>query len=63
MQGTGQGAAFNKEETQVSYFRLSQENKTFPSQDEEGNVFGSVVVTLPDGRIQTTNYNADFYDG
>jgi hypothetical protein len=41
----------------------ARENKTFPAQDEEGNVFGSVVASLPDGRIQTTNYNADFYDG
>merc|ERR1719244_1441621 len=32
-------------------------------QDADGNVVGEVVVALPDGRIQTTNYNADFYDG
>merc|ERR1712123_359907 len=41
------GAAFSKKEIQ----------------DEEGNVVGEVVVALPDGRVQTTNYNADFYEG
>jgi len=41
------GASFNKKEVQ----------------DEQGNIVGEVVVSLPDGRIQTTNYNADFYDG
>merc|ERR1712123_75703 len=33
------------------------------SQDERGNVIGEVVVSLPDGRVQTINYNADHYDG
>jgi len=42
-----QDSAFNKKETQ----------------DDNGNVFGEVVVSLPDGRIQTTNYNAHYYDG
>ena len=32
-------------------------------QDGDGNIVGEVVVALPDGRIQTTQYNADFYDG
>ena len=32
-------------------------------QDADGNIVGEVVVALPDGRIQTTQYNADFYDG
>merc|ERR1711892_985437 len=40
-------AAFSKKETQ----------------DERGNVIGEVVVSLPDGRVQTINYNADHYDG
>merc|ERR1711892_1618167 len=47
VQDSRHGGAFTKKETQ----------------DNQGNVFGSVVVNLPDGRIQTTNYNADFYDG
>merc|ERR1719244_2551537 len=33
------------------------------SQDENGNVLGEVVVNLPDGRVQKTNYNADYKDG
>ena len=32
-------------------------------QDDQGNVLGEVIVSLPDGRIQTTNYNAHYYDG
>merc|ERR1711892_533831 len=47
LQSSGQDAAFKKKEIQ----------------DNKGNVFGEVVVALPDGRVQTTNYNADFYDG
>jgi len=33
------------------------------TQDDQGNVLGEVIVSLPDGRIQTTNYNAHYYDG
>merc|ERR1712106_85049 len=29
------------------------------SQDSNGNVIGSFVIALPDGRIQTTKYTAD----
>merc|ERR1711892_934957 len=47
LQSSGQDAAFKKIEIQ----------------DDKGNVYGEVVVALPDGRVQTTNYNADFYDG
>jgi len=32
-------------------------------QDERGNIKGEVIVSLPDGRIQTTNYRAEFYTG
>merc|ERR1712011_82229 len=33
------------------------------SQDAEGKVIGSFVIALPDGRIQTTTYTADHYNG
>ena len=29
------------------------------SRDEKGNVQGTFVISLPDGRIQTTTYTAD----
>ena len=29
------------------------------SQDDKGNVQGTFVISLPDGRIQTTTYTAD----
>ena len=32
-------------------------------QDEGGNISGEVVVALPDGRIQTTTYSADYDKG
>merc|ERR1711892_153514 len=47
-------------------YGVKQEQGTFTKkeqQDEAGNVIGEVVVPLPDGRIQTTNYNPHFYDG
>merc|ERR1711874_80605 len=33
------------------------------SQDANGNVIGSFVIALPDGRIQTTKYTADHVVG
>merc|ERR1719331_2111070 len=33
------------------------------SQNAEGVVQGKVVIALPDGRIQTTSYTADHYNG
>merc|ERR1712106_1152029 len=33
------------------------------SQDQYGNVQGSFVIALPDGRIQTTKYTADHGNG
>merc|ERR1712215_237801 len=33
------------------------------SQDSNGNVQGSFVIALPDGRIQTTKYTADHVGG
>ena len=57
------GAAFSKKEAQVSSTFIYSIQINSNHQDEEGNVVGEVVVALPDGRVQTTNYNADFYDG
>ena len=37
--------------------------KKTESQDASGNVAGSFVIALPDGRIQTTTYTADHYNG
>ena len=37
--------------------------KKTESQDANGNVLGSFVIALPDGRIQTTTYTADHYNG
>ena len=37
--------------------------KKAESQDAEGNVAGSFTIALPDGRIQTTTYTADHYNG
>merc|ERR1739842_218728 len=37
--------------------------KKTESQDAEGKVIGSFVIALPDGRIQTTTYTADHYNG
>merc|ERR1712027_115672 len=37
--------------------------KKTESQDAEGKVVGSFVIALPDGRIQTTTYTADHYNG
>merc|ERR1711913_216884 len=33
------------------------------TQDAEGKVVGSFTIALPDGRIQTTTYTADHYNG
>merc|ERR1712106_719939 len=33
------------------------------TQDAEGKVAGSFTIDLPDGRIQTTTYTADHYNG
>ena len=33
------------------------------TQDAAGNVGGSFTIALPDGRIQTTTYTADHYNG
>ena len=33
------------------------------TQDAEGKVAGSYTIALPDGRIQTTTYTADHYNG
>ena len=32
-------------------------------QDADGNVVGSFVIALPDGRVQTVTYTADHYNG
>ena len=32
-------------------------------QDADGNVVGSFVIALPDGRVQTVAYTADHYNG
>merc|ERR1711951_336168 len=37
--------------------------KKTETQDAQGNVQGSFVIALPDGRIQTTTYTADHYNG
>merc|ERR1719432_239770 len=37
--------------------------KKAESQDANGNVAGSFTIALPDGRIQTTTYTADHYNG
>merc|ERR1719192_1149041 len=37
--------------------------KKAESQDASGNVAGSFTIALPDGRIQTTTYTADHYNG
>merc|ERR1719479_467065 len=37
--------------------------KKTETQDASGNVAGSFVIALPDGRIQTTTYTADHYNG
>merc|ERR1712032_1092533 len=37
--------------------------KKTESQDGNGVVTGSFVIALPDGRIQTTTYTADHYNG
>merc|ERR1712142_1371007 len=37
--------------------------KKAESQDADGNVAGSFTIALPDGRIQTTTYTADHYNG
>merc|ERR1712184_31631 len=37
--------------------------KKTESQDGNGAVTGSFVIALPDGRIQTTTYTADHYNG
>ena len=37
--------------------------KKTESQDSAGNVAGSYTIALPDGRIQTTSYTADNYNG
>ena len=37
--------------------------KKAESQDAYGNVAGSFTIALPDGRIQTTTYTADHYNG
>merc|ERR1719385_537280 len=37
--------------------------KKTETQDAQGNVAGSFVIALPDGRIQTTTYTADHYNG
>ena len=37
--------------------------KKAESQDAYGNVAGSYTIALPDGRIQTTTYTADHYNG
>ena len=37
--------------------------KKTETQDAQGNVQGSFVIALPDGRIQTTAYTADHYNG
>merc|ERR1712168_1532708 len=37
--------------------------KKTETQDASGNVQGSFVIALPDGRVQTTTYTADHYNG
>ena len=37
--------------------------KKSETQDAEGKVAGSYTIALPDGRIQTTTYTADHYNG
>merc|ERR1712117_484913 len=37
--------------------------KKSETQDAEGKVSGSFVIALPEGRIQTTTYTADHYNG
>merc|ERR1712082_547870 len=37
--------------------------KKTETQDAAGNVAGSFTIALPDGRIQTTKYTADGYNG
>merc|ERR1712106_1005259 len=37
--------------------------KKAETQDAEGKVAGSFPIALPDGRIQTTTYTADHYNG
>merc|ERR1711935_24355 len=37
--------------------------KKSETQDAEGKVAGSFTIALPDGRIQTTTYTADHYNG
>ena len=35
----------------------------FPLQTPDGTVSGSFRISLPDGRVQTTTYHADHYEG
>merc|ERR1712142_201453 len=37
--------------------------KKTETRDAEGKVAGSFTIALPDGRIQTTTYTADHYNG
>merc|ERR1711935_1215577 len=37
--------------------------KKAETQDAEGKVAGSFTIALPDGRIQTTTYTAEHYNG
>jgi len=47
----------------INIKRGGESPKRTESQDDEGNVIGSVIITLPSGRIQTTTYTIDRDNG
>ena len=61
----GVNGSFSKNETQVVYSVLPSHNFTshLTNYDSEGNVKGEVIISLPDGRVQTTKYKADYQKG
>merc|ERR1719206_568255 len=56
------GEKLNPKPFHYEYGVPKQHMKT-ETQDEGGNISGEVVVSLPDGRIQTTTYSADYNTG
>ena len=55
--------SFRKTESQVHSEGVFLNCLLFLLQNVDGNVVGSFVVALPDGRVQTVSYTADHYNG